>query len=146
VAWLPEERVLFTGDLVFHAVTPMIAMGSLDGALRSLDWLAAFEPAVVVPGHGPLVAGASFAEVLATHRRYYEFIRAVAVVGREKGWTPLEAAREADLGEFAGLPDAERLVLNLHRAYADLDGADINIAAALGDAIAFNGGPLHCAV
>ncbi len=146
VAWLPEERVLFTGDLVFHAVTPMIAMGSLDGALRSLDWLAAFEPAVVVPGHGPLVAGASFAEVLATHRRYYEFIRAVAVVGREKRWTPLEAAREADLGEFAGLPDAERLVLNLHRAYADLDGADINIAAALGDAIAFNGGPLHCAV
>ncbi|MGW6929144.1 MBL fold metallo-hydrolase [Lentzea sp. NPDC054927] len=146
VAWLPEERVLFTGDLVFHGVTPMIAMGSLDGALRSLDWLAAFDAAVVVPGHGPLVTEASFAEVLATHRRYYEFIRTTAVTGREKGWTPLEVAKETDLGEFAGLPDAERVVLNLHRAYADFDGADINIAAALGDAIAYNGGPLHCAV
>ncbi|NUT47533.1 MAG: MBL fold metallo-hydrolase [Saccharothrix sp.] len=146
VAWLPEERVLFTGDLVFHKVTPMIAMGSLEGALRSLDWLAAFEPAVAVPGHGPIVAGADFAGVLDEHRRYYEFVRDTAVTGREKGWTPLEAAREADLGEFADLPDAERLVLNLHRAYADADGVDVNVAAALGDAIAYNGGPLACSV
>lgn len=146
VAWLPEERVLFTGDLVFHQVTPMIAMGSLDGALRSLDWLASFDAETVVPGHGPLVTGAEFANVLAAHRRYYELIRDTAVNGREKGWMPLQAAQEADLGEFADLPDGERLVLNLHRAYADLGGADINIAAALGDAIAFNGGPLHCAV
>ena len=58
----------------------------------------------------------------------------------------LEAARQADLGEFTDLPDAERLVLNLHRAYADADDADINIAAALGDAIAYNGGPLACSV
>ena len=124
----------------------MIAMGSLAGALRSLDWLAAVQPAVVVPGHGPVVAGADFADVLAAHRRYYEFIRDTAVIGREKGWTPLETARETGLGEFADLPDAERLVLNLHRAYADADGVDVNVAAALGDAIAYNGGPLACSV
>ncbi|MFI6096171.1 MBL fold metallo-hydrolase [Lentzea sp. NPDC051213] len=146
VAWLPEERVLFTADLVFHQITPMIAMGSLTGALRSLDWLASFDAAVVIPGHGPLVPGSEFAEVLAAHRRYYELIRDVAVAGREKGWTPLEAARDTDLGEFADLPDAERLVLNLHRAYADADGTDISIPAALGDAIAYNGGPLACSV
>ena len=146
VAWLPQARVLFTGDLLFHQVTPMIAMGSLDGALRSLDWLASFEADVVVPGHGPLVTGDGFADVLAAHRRYYELIRDIATDGREKGRTPLQAAQEADLGEFADLPDAERLVLNLHRAYADTDGTDINIAAALGDAITYNGGPLHCAV
>ena len=58
VAHLPEQGVLFTGDLLFHQVTPLIFMGSLAGALRSLDWLAAFEPSVVVPGHGPLIDGA----------------------------------------------------------------------------------------
>ncbi|GAB2831477.1 MBL fold metallo-hydrolase [Lentzea nigeriaca] len=146
VAWLPEDGVLFTGDLVFHQVTPMIAMGSLDGALRSLDWLAGYEPSVVVPGHGPVVPGTAFAEVLDAHRRYYEFVARTAETGRDQGWTPLEAATHADLGEFADLPDAERLVLNLHRAYADADGVEINIAAALGDAIAYNGGPLSCAV
>nr|MDT0666168.1 MBL fold metallo-hydrolase [Micromonospora sp. DSM 115978] len=54
VAWLPDERVLFTGDLVFHGLTPLVFMGSVEGALRSLDWLAAFSPDHVVPGHGPL--------------------------------------------------------------------------------------------
>jgi L-amino acid N-acyltransferase YncA len=32
--------------------------------------------------------------------------------------TPLAAARETDLGRFAAWPDAERIVGNLHRAYA----------------------------
>ena len=29
VAWLPEERVLFSGDLLFHGLTPLLLMGSL---------------------------------------------------------------------------------------------------------------------
>lgn len=146
VAWLPEDRVLFTGDLVFHGVTPLIAMGSLSGALKSLDWLRTFDPLVVVPGHGPLVEGPQWTEVLAAHARYYEFVANTAESATSRGLTPLEAAREADLGEFAALPDSERLVLNLHRAYADTNGTDIDIAAALGDAIAYHGGPLRCAV
>ncbi|XVV07524.1 MBL fold metallo-hydrolase [Actinosynnema sp. CA-248983] len=146
VAWLPEDRVLFTGDLVFHGVTPLIAMGSLSGALKSLDWLRTFDPVVVVPGHGPLVEAPQWTDVLATHARYYEFVATTAESAMSRGLTPLEAAREADLGEFAALPDHERLVLNLHRAYADTNGTDIDIAAALGDAVAYHGGPLHCAV
>ncbi|MFD8493083.1 MBL fold metallo-hydrolase [Amycolatopsis sp. NPDC059657] len=146
VAWLPDERVLFAGDLLFHQVTPMIAMGSLDGALRSLRWLAAFDPALVVPGHGPLVDATEFTAVLAAHTRYYEFIKDTAEYGRHNDLTPLQAARDVDLGEFADLPDAERLVLNLHRAYADANGSDVDVAAALGDAIAYNGAPLSCSV
>ncbi|WP_368855092.1 MBL fold metallo-hydrolase [Streptomyces sp. JV178] len=38
ITWLPEQRVLFAADLLFHRVTPLVFMGSLDGALRSLDW------------------------------------------------------------------------------------------------------------
>jgi cyclase len=63
--------------------------------------------------------------------------------------SPLEAAREADLGRFAGWPDAERIVGNLHRAYAELDGTvcggPIDVIAALADMVAYNGGkPLTC--
>jgi cyclase len=63
---------------------------------------------------------------------------------------PLEAARAADLGEFASLTDPERLVGNLHRAYLELDGLPRGIplpdpAAVLADMVAFNGGrPLSC--
>ena len=33
VAWIPERRVLFTGDLVFNGGTPFVLMGSVAGAL-----------------------------------------------------------------------------------------------------------------
>ncbi len=140
VAWLPGERVLFAGDLVFHGLTPLVFAGSVDGALRSLDWLAALDPALVVPGHGPLVTGADLPRVLGEHARYYRFVLDTAAAGRRDGLGPLEAARRAGLGEFAGWPDAERIVLNLHRAYAEDDGRELDLAAAFGDALAWNGG------
>jgi cyclase len=62
--------------------------------------------------------------------------------GRREGIGPLALAQAADLGPFAGWPDAERLVLNLHRAYADADGVPLDMTAALDDALALNGGPL----
>ncbi|HVX18448.1 MAG TPA: MBL fold metallo-hydrolase [Acidimicrobiales bacterium] len=142
VAWLPEERVLFTGDLVFHGLTPLVMAGALDGALRSLEWIARFEPDHVVPGHGPLVAGADLDRVLGEHDRYYRFIIETAAAGIEAGRSPLETARDADLGEFADWADAERLVLNLHRAMADQAGRPFDTSAAIADTIEWNGGPM----
>jgi cyclase len=142
VAWLPDERVLFTGDLVFHRVTPMVLTGQLAGALRSLDWLAGFDAHTVVPGHGPLIGPGDFDEVLAAHERYYRLIAGAVAAGR----TPLEVARGLDLGEFTGLPDAERVVLNLHVAYADAAGTPVDPLAAFTDAITYHGGPLSCAL
>ncbi|MFL6141105.1 MAG: MBL fold metallo-hydrolase [Labedaea sp.] len=146
VAWLPDSGVLFTGDLIFHRVTPLVFMGSVDGAVRSLDWLAAFRVTTVVPGHGDLIGGAEFADVLDVHARYYRFVLRTAAAGLADEISPLAAARRAELGEFAVWPDAERLVLNLHRAYAERTGATMDLLAAFDDAVAFNGGPLHCAV
>lgn len=141
VAWLPEERVLFVGDLLFHQVTPLAFMGSLDGALRSLDWIAAFEPEHVVPGHGPLIDARILPDVLDAQRRYYRLVLATARAGLRDGLTPLAAARACPLGEFADLPDAERIVLNLHRAYADSTGREFDLMQSFADAVAFHGVP-----
>jgi len=142
IAWLPDERVLFSGDLVFHGLTPLVSGGSVDGALRALDWLAEFEPDHLVPGHGPIVGATGLATVLGDHERYYRFVLSLAEEGRREGLSPLEAARQADLGEFAGWADGERLVLNLHRAYADAVGGEFDLFGAFTDAITWNGGPL----
>jgi cyclase len=146
VAWLPDEGVLFSGDLLFHQVTPLVFMGSVEGALRSLDWLSKFGATTIVPGHGTVIDGPDLADVLATHERYYRLVAQTARRGQAEGLSPLAAARDADLGEFAAWPDAERLVLNLHRAYAEAGGPPMDLVAALTDAVAFNGGPLHCAL
>ncbi len=142
IAWLPDERVLFSGDLVFHGLTPLVSGGSVDGALRALDWLAEFEPDHLVPGHGPIVGATGLATVLGDHERYYRFVLSLAEEGRREGLSPLEAARQADLGELAGWADGERLVLNLHRAYADAVGGEFDLFGAFTDAITWNGGPL----
>jgi cyclase len=121
VAWLPRQRVLFTGDLVMSGVTPFLLTGSVSGLRAAIDRLRGFDPEIVVPGHGP-VGGP---ELLDATDRYLDWLTAVAHAGRDAGLSPLEAAREADPGEFAALLDGERLAANLHRMYAEL-GSDVD--------------------
>jgi glyoxylase-like metal-dependent hydrolase (beta-lactamase superfamily II) len=56
VLWLPEERILFTADLVVHG-HPWIGDGDPGAWPGILDRLAALGPETIVPGHGP-VSGA----------------------------------------------------------------------------------------
>ena len=145
VAWLPAQRVLFTGDLVFNGGTPFFLMGSAAGMLVALDRLVELDPDIVVPGHGEPGGPEMFDMV----GEYVRFVQDVASEGRAKGLSPLEAARQVGLGPFSALTDPERLAGNLHRAYAELEGArpgdDVDLVAAFSDMIALNGGrPLRC--
>jgi cyclase len=146
IVWLPAQRVLFAGDLLFAGGTPFLLMGSVAGAIEVLETvLAPLGAVTVVPGHGPVGGPELIDPVL----RYLRFVQRTAAAAHAAGLTPLEVAREVDLGEFAGLLDAERVVGNLHRAYAELDGAapgtPIDLVAALTDMVAYNGGrPLSC--
>lgn len=139
--WLNNAGVV-AGDLLFHGLPPLVFMGSVDGANRSLDWVASFGAAQVVPGHGPVISAAELPGVIAQHRAYYEFVRGVAAYGIRRGVDPLTAARAADLGEFATWADAERLVPNLHRAYADAGVGEVDVVAALSEAVTWAGGPM----
>jgi cyclase len=140
VAWLPGPRVLFTGDVVFNGGTPFVVMGSLSGSLAALDMLRALEPAIVVPGHGPVTNASVFDDT----ERYLRFVADAARTGYEADVPPLDLARATDLGDFAALHDSERLVANIHRAYAELagrpPGAPIPLGAVFPDMIAYNGG------
>lgn len=84
--------------------------------------------------------------VLETHRRYYDLVLDTARRGLRDGLSPLAAARSCELDTFAGLPDSERIVLNLHRAYADDLGIEMDLIGALSDAVALNNGPMRTSV
>ncbi|MEU5546176.1 MBL fold metallo-hydrolase [Streptomyces sioyaensis] len=145
LVWLPRQRLVYAGDLVFHGGTPFVLMGSLTGSLRALELLRSLDAVTVVPGHGPVTGP----EVYEGIERYLRFVGRLAQEGRAAGRTPLEVAREADLGPFAELAESERLVANLHRAYAELagaaPGAPLDPIAAFGDMAAMNGGvPMAC--
>ncbi|SFT07174.1 MBL fold metallo-hydrolase [Saccharopolyspora flava] len=140
--WVPDAAVLFSGDLLVHGVTPLLLAGSVEGSLKSLEWLAGFRPTAVVPGHGPTMPGSALPRVLEDHARYYRFLLDTARKGRMDGLSPLEAAQRCDLGEFANWRDAERIVLNLHRAYAEADDREVDRDAAFTDTLTYTGGPL----
>src|SRR5690606_31149869 len=57
IVWLPEERVLFSGDLAFAGGQPFLVEGSVAGYRPALDRIRALEPEVLVPGHGPVCRG-----------------------------------------------------------------------------------------
>lgn len=146
IVWIPERKVLFSGDLLFNGGTPFLMQGSIAGAIKVLtEVVKPLGAETIVPGHGPVAGPKLIDEVLS----YLRFVQATASAAKAAGLTPLEAARQTDLGEFADLKDSERLAGNLHRAYAELDGAEpgaqIDVMAAIGDMIAFNDGqPLSC--
>jgi cyclase len=120
-------------------------MGSISGSIDALHCIQQLQPDTIVPGHGPPTSLATVDVCL----RYLEWIQHSAEDAIKAGLSPLEAAREVSLDEFSDLTDTERLVGNLHRAFAecrgDAPGAPIDLESAFGDMIAYNGGrPLRC--
>jgi len=147
IVWIPERSVLFCGDLIFNGGTPFLLMGSVTGAVEALEQVVApLGARITVPGHGPVFEGTG---PLDATLDYLRFVLDVAARARAAGVTPLAAARDTDLGRFAGWADAERIVGNLHRACAELGGTPrggpVDVPAALADMVAYNGGaPLTC--
>ncbi|MFD2472128.1 MBL fold metallo-hydrolase [Amycolatopsis silviterrae] len=144
VVWLPEERVLFTGDIALSGCTPFVLMGSVSASLAVLERLRELPASTVVCGHGP-VAGP---EVLDANARYLRWLQGIAADAIAAGHTPLEAAAKTDLGEFAGLLDSERLVANLHRAFAEHRGAEpgvpLDVVGIFGEMVTHHGGLPVC--
>ncbi len=52
VAWLPNEKILFSGDLVEYGATPYAGDAYLKAWPKTLDAVAALKPEKLVPGRG----------------------------------------------------------------------------------------------
>jgi len=117
--WVPDERVLFCGDLLFFGSTPLVWEGSLHNWIDTVDALCELQPDVVVPGHGPVTD----AEGLRAMRDYLTLVVTEGRRLKEAGLDPIGAAREIDLGSYADWKDSERLALNLMRLWLEIDGA-----------------------
>ena len=102
VVFLPAEKVLFAGDLVFRGRVPFVGQADSGQWIRSLDTLLAFDAQVVVPGHGPLSTTA--AVDMALTRDYLAYLR--ETMGRAaRNLEPFDDAyAAADWSRFEQLP------------------------------------------
>jgi glyoxylase-like metal-dependent hydrolase (beta-lactamase superfamily II) len=88
VVWLPAERILFSGDLVEFDATPYAGDAYFTDWPRTLDNLAALQPAKLVPGRGAaLVDEVQVAQGLAGTRAFvsdvYASVQAGAAAGKD---------------------------------------------------------------
>jgi cyclase len=118
VVFLPAEGVLFTGDVLFNECTPIGWQGTFSNWIAALERLEAMQPAVVVPGHGPITDTGG----LRALREYLEYVYREARTQFDRGRSTLDAARSIDLGPYAGWTEPERLAFQVDRAYREFNG------------------------
>jgi glyoxylase-like metal-dependent hydrolase (beta-lactamase superfamily II) len=100
--YLPQEKVLFAGDLVFRNRIPYVGQADSRHWIEALDNLLSFGATVIVPGHGPLSTDAR--RDMETTRDYLVYLR--RVMGRAaKELEPFDDAyNAADWSRFEQLP------------------------------------------
>ncbi|MBJ7348203.1 MAG: MBL fold metallo-hydrolase, partial [Thermoleophilaceae bacterium] len=115
VVWVPDVRTCFTADVLFNGETPIMWAGPASNWIAALDTVIALDPAVVVPGHGPV----GTVDDLRVMRDYFSWVKRVATPLLEAGQSPSQAATTMlTSAEFAESPwatwdDAARLVVTL---------------------------------
>jgi glyoxylase-like metal-dependent hydrolase (beta-lactamase superfamily II) len=118
VALLPEDRVVFTGDLLFNEGTPIAWAGPVSNWVRACDRILAMDVDVIVPGHGPIAEKQAVREM----KGYLEFVEHEARKRFDKGMNARDAAFDIPLGRYADWGDAERVVVTVNNLFEEFSG------------------------
>jgi cyclase len=118
LALLERERVLFSGDILFHGAHPIAWAGPVSNWIAACERILALDVAVIVPGHGPLAEPGAVRELKA----YFEYLYEQARARHAEGMSALQAARSIALDRWAEWGERERLVVNVASIYSELSG------------------------
>ena len=118
IVYLPAQRVLYAGDVLFRLCTPIGWEGTFAKWIDALDRIIKLTPDVIVPGHGPLCGVEGPREMSA----YLSYVRAESARHFADGLSTIEAAKRIDLGPYAGWTEPERLIFTVARAYRECRG------------------------
>jgi glyoxylase-like metal-dependent hydrolase (beta-lactamase superfamily II) len=95
VVWLPQQKILFSGDLVEFNATPYAGDAYFNDWPATLDAIAALKPEKLVPGRGPaLMNPQQVAEGLAATRAFISDLYASVKQGAARGAPMGEVYRE----------------------------------------------------
>ncbi len=118
LVYIPDNKVIFTADILFIGGHPIIWAGPTSNWLRACDRILALDVDTIVPGHGPITDKKGVAEVKA----YLEYIFQEARTRYEAGMPSFEAAKDIPLDRYASWTDGERIAVNVASIYRELSG------------------------
>jgi glyoxylase-like metal-dependent hydrolase (beta-lactamase superfamily II) len=115
IVHVPKERVIFAGDTLFRLCTPMGWTGSYDKWFKCLNLMIELDPAVIVPGHGPVCGIEGVTEMKA----YLQYIWDESKKCFDAGISSLDASKRIEFGPYGEWRAPARLFLNVERAYRE---------------------------
>ncbi|HVW29713.1 MAG TPA: MBL fold metallo-hydrolase [Polyangiaceae bacterium] len=118
IVHLPDQRVAFTGDILFIGSHPIAWEGPVANWVAACDRLLALDIDLVVPGHGPVTTKLGVQRT----KEYWQDLVATAKRGTEAGASADEIAREIFLRGYDGWSEASRLAVNLDTICRELAG------------------------
>jgi glyoxylase-like metal-dependent hydrolase (beta-lactamase superfamily II) len=117
---VPNDRTVFTGDILFVEGHPVLWAGPVDNWVAACDQVLAWDVETVVPGHGPITDKAGVQAM----KDYLLYIKAEAKKRFDAGMPIAAAARDIALDRFAGWGDAERIVVNVASLYREFGATE----------------------
>ena len=115
---IPEDRAIYTGDILFIEGTPILWEGPVSNWVAACDLIESLDLEFIIPGHGPLTDKAGVRAV----RDYLSFLAHESRQRYDVGMSAEDAARDIDLGPFSDWLDAERIVINVSTLYGEFAG------------------------
>jgi cyclase len=117
IAHVPADRVVFTGDILFHRGHPVVWAGPVSNWIAACDRILALDGVeVVVPGHGPLAGLQAVADL----RDYFVYLTDEVEARFDAGMSPNDAAYDIDMSRYECWGESERIVVNVNALYRDL--------------------------
>ena len=102
LVYVPSEKVLFVGDLVFRGRIPFVGNADSKGWLLALDEVEKTNPNIVIPGHGAY--SVKPVEDIAFTRNYLRYLRE-SMSNAAINLDPFEDAyMQTDWSEYEGMP------------------------------------------
>ena len=118
LAYVPGDRTVFTGDILFIGGHPAVWDGPVSNWIKACDMILGWDVETIVPGHGPITDKQG---VLAL-KDYFEYVAAAARKRFDAGMSADETARDISLDAYRDWIDDERIVVNVHALYREFAG------------------------
>lgn len=118
LVFVPADKVVFTGDILFIDITPIIWAGPVQNWIAACDRIVAMDVQVIVPGHGPITDKDGVRRV----RDYLRYVDREARARFDAGMDAEAAAADIPLGDYQTWGDAERIVVNVDTLYREYRG------------------------
>ena len=116
---VPEDKTVFTGDILFIDGTPIMWAGPVANWIKACELIIDMGAEVIVPGHGPITDVAGVKRV----QEYLSYIELEARKRYDAGLSVRDAAHDISLTDYESWSDAERIAINLDTLYREFSGS-----------------------